>query len=155
MPTEQPVAQSVKGECGCGCGRFGTLRKRPEGHVRGCTCPRCTGQRNRRSGLDKQRRARTHLGVAPSHRFGDANEERWNDPLFANEVKSGAQCGPVANAWRRAEAQVIANRPDHGGAHKPTRVTWMPDGWGDRGLVTVTLATWDELVRPALEALYG
>lgn len=143
-----------KSPCGCGleCGLFGTLNK--HGCVRGCTkCPKCRGARNRRSGLKKQREARKALGVAPN-KFGDSNEENWADVLFANEVKAGAQVRPAATAWLRIETQVISNRPDHGGQHKPTRAVLMPDGWGKDGLVMVRLSTWRDLIRPALEHFY-
>jgi hypothetical protein len=113
------------------------------------------GARNRRKGLAKQRVARRRLGVRPSHKFGDADEERWGDALFANEVKSGRQCDPVKNAWARAESQIRASEPDHGGQHKPARVTWMPEGWGSDGLVAVRLSAWEQIVSPALEAFYG
>ena len=110
--------------------------------------------RNRRQGLAKQGKARKALGVAPQ-KFGDANEERWTDPLFANEVKSGAQVRPAFTAWVRMEAQILANEPDHGGQRKPARATIMPDGFGGDGIVMVRLSTWRELVKPALDAFYG
>lgn len=149
------VSFSEKGECPCpdlSCTLYGTIR--PGKHIRGCKCRSCLGRRNRRSGLKKQREARKALGVAPSHKFGDANEENWHDPLWANEVKSGKQCGPVQNAWLRAEKQILSNRADHGDRRKQARVVWMPEGWSD-GLVCVRLSSWNELVRPALEEFYG
>lgn len=139
----------AKGDCGCGCGRYGTPGR--TGCVRGCGCARCTGRRNRRKGLAKQSQARKALGV-PANRFGDSNEERWTDGLFANEVKSGKQCGPLANWWRKVEAQVHANEADHGDRHRPVRAVAMPEGWSD-GLVVVRLSTWQDIVRPALEAV--
>lgn len=143
-----------KADCVCGCGLFGTLLKRPEGHVRGCACPRCRGKRNRAKGLSKQREARKRLGVAPSHKFGDANEERWNDQLFANEVKSGAQIKAAVTAWLKIEMQVQSNEAQFGSRRKPCRAVLMPDDWGKEGLVMVRLSTWEELVRPAMEAFY-
>jgi hypothetical protein len=144
----------TKDDCVCGCGLFGTVRKNPAGHIRGCTCPKCRGQRNRRKGLSKQREARKALGVAPSHKFGDANEENWGDALFANEVKAGAQIGPAVTAWRRIEAQVQSNQTAVGSIKKPCRAILMPDDWGKEGLVMVRLSTWTELIRPALEEYY-
>lgn len=142
----------VKGDCGCGCGMFGTISG--ERHVRGCACAKCRGGRNRRKGLIKQREARKALGVAPSHKFGDANEENWNDPIFANEVKAGAQIKAAVTAWTRIEHQVLSNQTAVGSIRKPTRAVLMPDGWGKEGLVMVRLSTWTELVRPALEDYY-
>lgn len=142
-----------KRDCACGCGLFGTPRKRPEGHIRGCDCPRCRGKRNRQKGLKKQREARKALGVAPSHKFGDANEENWSDAIFQNEVKSGAQIKPAVTAWVRIEAQVQSNQTAVGSLRKPCRAVLMPDGWSD-GLVMVRLSTWRDVVRPALDAYY-
>lgn len=119
-------------------------------------CRPCLGARNRRKGLRKQREARKALGVAPSNKFGDANEERWGDHLFANEVKAGKQIGPAVTAWTRIEKQVRSNEPDVGGMHKPVRAVLMPDGWAKgEGIVMVRLSTWHELVLPALDECYG
>jgi hypothetical protein len=115
----------TKGDCACGCGLFGTLRKRPEGHIRGCNCPKCRGKRNRQKGLAKQREARKALGVAPSHKFGDANEENWQDPLFANEVKSGAQIKAAVTAWTRIEAQVMSNQTAVLRMQKSNQWVWL------------------------------
>jgi hypothetical protein len=111
------------------------------------------GARNRRKGLSKQRTARKALGVKPSNKFGDANEENWQDSLFANEVKAGKQIQPAVTAWLRIEAQVISNQSDYGSLRKPTRAVLMPDGWSD-GLVMVKLSVWAELIAPALAAYY-
>lgn len=145
------------GLCECGCGLEGAY-KRPWSNGQRCVklkcrCPRCIGKANRRGGLRKQNVARKRLGVAAS-KFGDSAEERWHD-YFANEIKSGKQCGPVANWWARVEKQVLANEPDHGSLHKPIRCTAMPEGWGDDGLVVMRLSTWQEHVGPALDEFYG
>jgi hypothetical protein len=141
-----------KGECPCGCDLYGNITNGR--HVRGCVCKRCMGKRNRSKGLTKQREARKRLGVAPSHKFGDANEENWNDPIFANEVKSGAQIKPAVTAWTRIETQVKGNESDFGSRRKPCRAVLMPDNWGKEGLVMLRLSTWEEIVRPALEQYY-
>lgn len=147
-----------KGECMCGmesCTLFGTLgREDKQGrrHVRGCACPVCRGRRNRKSGLAKQSKAARALGV-PAGKFVPSNEESWGG-YFANEVKSGKQVGPVANWWRRVEAQVLANEPDHGARRKPVRAVAMPEGMSD-GLVVMRLSAWREHVAPALDEFYG
>jgi hypothetical protein len=137
--------------------RDGSLRADRNGkrHVRGCECKGCQGRRNRRSGLRKQSEARKALGIAPQ-KFGDANEERWADAYFANEVKSGKQCSVLANWWRRVEAQVLANEADHGDRHRPVRAIAMPEGWPrSEGLVVVKLSTWREHIAPALDEFWG
>jgi len=145
----------VKTECACGCGLYGTPRKNPEGHIRSCNCRRCLGQRNRRKGLNKQRAARKRLGAGPSTKFGDGNEENWSDRLFANEVKAGHQIRPATTAWTRIETQVLRNQAAIGAIRKPCRAVLMPDDWGTEGLVMVRLSTWEDLIRPALEQMYG
>lgn len=137
----------TKQDCPCGCGKFGTVGAK--GCVRGCGCRRCLGRRNRRKGLEKQRVARKALGIQP-HRYGDTHEESWSDELFANECKAGKQCGPVANWWRRIEAQVLANEADYSDRRRPVRGVAMPEGWSD-GLVVVRLSTWREQIAPALD----
>jgi hypothetical protein len=119
-------------------------------HPRGCNCRPCIGRRNRREGLRKQREARKRLGV-PANKFGDSNEERWADQLWSTEVKSGSGLRPVLTAWLKAEAQIAANQADHGDRHRPPRVVLMPAGWGSEGLVVVRLASWEAVVRPALD----
>jgi len=143
-------------EVGCGiesCSAVGQPTK--NGHVRGCTskCPKCRGRRNRRSGLAKQNVARKALGV-PGSKFGDANEERWQDNMFANEVKSGQQCATVATFWLRTEKQVRQNEATFGDMRLPVRVVAMPAGWKG-GLVLVRTETWSDLIAPALEEFYG
>lgn len=136
---------------------FGTLgRPGRDGkrRIRGCGDPSARGRNSRRKGLKKQRDARKRLGVAPSHKFGDSNEENWQDAIFANECKAGKQVNPAVNAWLRIEAQVLSNDVAVGSRHKPCRAVLMPDGWGREGLVMVRLSTWEELVRPALEDFY-
>lgn len=140
------------------CPIFGTLGvagKDGKRRVKGCGDPVARGKRNRAKGLKKQRDARKRLGVAPSHKFGDANEENWNDPLFANEVKAGAQIKAAVTAWLRIEAQVLSNESDFGSRRKPCRAVLMPDEWGKEGLVMIRLSAWEELVAPALNEYYG
>lgn len=139
------------------CPKFGTLgRPSRDGsrRVKGCADPTARGKRSRTKGLNKQRVARKRLGVAPSHKFGDGNEEHWQDVLFANEVKAGKQIGAAVTAWLRIEAQVRSNEADYGSRRKPTRAILMPDDWGSEGLVMIRLSTWEELVRPAMHEYY-
>jgi hypothetical protein len=139
------------------CPKFGTLgspARDGKRRIKGCGDPVARGKRNRRSGLSKQRNARKRLGVAPSHKFGDANEENWQDDLFANEVKSGKQIQPAVTAWERIEAQVQKNQVAFGSWRKPARAVLMPDGWGKEGLVIMKLSAWEEVVLPAIKKYY-
>ena len=140
-----------KADCVCGCGLFGTPLKRPEGHIRGCKCPRCMGKRNRAKGDAKARKARKALGITG---VNSRHEEVWGGDVRV-EVKAGAQIRPAVTAWTRIEAQVLSNQQAVGAIRKPCRAVLMPDDWGKEGLVMVRLSTWEEWIRPALEAYYG
>jgi hypothetical protein len=140
------------------CPLYGTLgRESRDGkrRIKGCGDPVARGKRNRRAGLAKQRTARKRLGVAPSHKFGDANEENWQDEVFANEVKAGKQIQPAVTAWERIENQVRSNEADFGSRRKPARAVLMPEGWGNDGLVMMRLSTWESVVLPAMQEYYG
>lgn len=166
MTEHQSFLKDNKGECQgnqqrCAlqsmgaCPKWGALgREARDGarRVAGCGDPVAIGRRNRKGGLAKQRTAAKALGVQPG-KFVAGNEESWGG-MFANEVKSGKQVGPVANWWRRVEAQVLANEPDHGARRKPVRAVAMPEGMSD-GLVVIRLSAWREHVAPALAEFYG
>lgn len=160
------MIEERKGDCGGNqqkcvlpdCPKFGTLgRPARDGkrRVKGCGDPVARGKRSRVKGLSKQRTARKRLGVAPSHKFGDGNEERWQDVLFANEVKAGKQIRAAVTAWVRIEAQVRSNEADYGSIRKPCRAVLMPDDWGKEGLVMMRLSAWERLVKPAMSEYYG
>lgn len=141
-----------------GCPLFGTLgtpARDGSRRIKGCGDPVARGKRNRRAGLTKQRDARKRLGVAPSNKFGDANEENWQDAVFANEVKSGKQVQPAVTLWNKIEAQIRKNQSDFGSLRKPPRAVLMPEGWGKEGLVVMRLSTWEEIVLPAMKEFYG
>jgi len=93
--------------------------------------------------------------VAPSNKFGDANEENWQGSFFANEVKAGKQIQAAVNAWLRIEAQILSNDVAVGSRHKPARAVLMPDDWGTEGLVMIRLSAWQEVVAPAMLGFYG
>lgn len=120
-------------------------------HIKGCPCSTCArsarGKLANRNGHRRQRAAVRNLGLV-----GTTNEER-EASIFANEVKSGKQTGPAFTWWLRAEAQIIANEPDHGGRRKPARVILRPDDHD--GVVIIRESTWAELVSPALLEFYG
>ena len=71
---------------------------------------------------------------------------------WRQEVKSGAQAGPVATRHLSSEAQSEANRAR--GDNRPFRAVWMPKGMSD-GFITVRVSTWMQHVDPALREFYG
>jgi hypothetical protein len=128
----------AKADCACGCGLFGTPRKRPEGHIRGCVCPRCRGQRNRAKGDAKARKARKALGIEG---VNSRHEELWGGAIRL-EVKAGAQIKPVFTAYLRCEIQSEQHRPI--GDPRPFALVAMPDGTSD-GLIVMRLSQFVEL----------
>jgi len=127
----------TKGDCACGCGLFGTLRKRPINHVRGCLCPSCLGKRNRAKGDAKARSARKALGLAG---VNSRHEELWGGPIRV-EVKAGKQVAPIWSRFRAAEQQSEITRPL--GDHRPFVFIAMPDDTND-GLIIFRLSTVSE-----------
>lgn len=123
----------VKAECACGCGLYGTPRQRPEGHIRGCSCARCRGKRNRAKGDAKARKARKALGITG---VNSRHEELWGGEIRV-EVKAGAQVKPVFTAYLRCEVQSEQHRPT--GDPRPFAMVAMPDGTSD-GLVVMRLS---------------
>ena len=123
----------TKGDCACGCGLFGTVRKRPEGHIRGCNCPKCRGKRNRAKGDAKARHARKALGITG---VNSRHEEVWGGDVRV-EVKAGAQVKPVVTAFLRCEIQSEQHRPV--GDTRPFMLVVMPDGAKD-GFVVMRLS---------------
>lgn len=123
----------AKGECACGCGLFGTLRKRPVGHIRGCNCPKCRGKRNRSKGDAKARKARKALGIPG---VMSRHEEHFGGRLRV-EMKAGKQVGPIETRFNDAWAQSEAARPI--GDHRRFMMVAMPDGSSD-GIVLMRLS---------------
>ncbi len=122
----------MKRDCVCGCGLFGTPKKRPEGHIRDCRCPKCNGKRNRAKGDSKARLARKTLGIPG---VNSRHEEVWGGSVRV-EVKAGAQIKPVATAFLKCEAQSEQARPI--GDNRPFMLVCMPDGWKS-GLIVMRL----------------
>jgi hypothetical protein len=118
------------GECGCGCGAYGSLKKKwSDGSrcvARKCSCARCRGRNSRSKGDGKARKARAALaipGVNSRHEEHTGGTVRW-------EAKAGAQIQPMWTAFRKAEAQSEAARPV--GDNRPFVMTAAPDGESDQ-----------------------
>lgn len=127
------VAQNSKADCLCGCGLYGTPRKRPLGHIRNCKCPKCQGKRNRSKGDTKALKARKVLGIGGAN---TRHEELWGGNIRV-EVKAGAQVNPIATRFIAAERQSEHHRPI--ADVRPFVFIAMPDGMSD-GLVVMRLS---------------
>lgn len=141
------------GECGCGCGAFGTLKKpwRSNGVqcvARRCSCRQCMGKQSKKKGGRKQSKAFTSLGV-PRSSMHPGHEEHLGGSVRA-EVKSGSQVGPIVTRYLAAEAQSEAARPF--GDNRPFVFVAMPEGvsWG---LLVVRTDRLEETVAALAEQL--
>ena len=126
-----------KADCVCGCGLFGTPRVRPEGHIRGCNCPRCRGKRNRAKGDAKARKARKALGIPG---VMSRHEEHFGGRVRV-EMKAGAQVGPIQTRFELARLQSEAARPL--GDNRRFMMIAMPDNTSD-GIVLMRLSDFVE-----------
>lgn len=139
------------GECGCGCGKFGTYRKRPWSSgvlcVRTCTaCKSCTGRHTKLGGQKEQGGFQKAAGIRKSrHKSRNTHEEAWEDP-FRWEVKSGAQVRPVVTAYLKTRAQSEATRAI--GDHRPFA---MGASYEKTRVVVVDAEVWRTYIVPLLE----
>lgn len=140
-----------KGECGCGCGQYGTLKKPNRAGVRcvirTCKCRSCRGRADRRTGKKKQGTAARRLGI-PTNGIETGHEEHYAGALRI-EVKSGdREAGPVWTRYAACEAQSEAARPI--GDHRPFAAVFMPKGQSE-GLVVVRLSKVNEFAAALVE----
>jgi len=115
-----------KGECGCGCGLYGTLKKPNRAGIRcvkrDCTCASCRNKRNRTKGDRRAAKARKTLGLIGAN---SRHEEHYGGPV-RYENKAGAQVGPILTRYLAARAQSEAARPI--GDNRPFVFSASPDG---------------------------
>lgn len=143
--------KSNKGDCGCGCGLYGTLKK-PWSNgqqcvARLCKCKRCVGGASGKLGRRKQSKAATALGI-PRSSIHPGHEEHFGGSVRV-EVKSGkGDTGPTFTAYLRCETQSEASRAI--GDHRPFAAVLMPADTSD-GLVVVRLSNLHEFVAAMVE----
>lgn len=83
--------------------------ERKHQHRRGCDCRPCIGRRNRRNGLEAQRRTFKAAGGTAKWRGQMANEERWESFEWAPMIRWEKKSGKQVPAWvLSAIAQVEA-----------------------------------------------
>ena len=139
-------AKTNQGDCGCGCGLYGTLKRAwsngQQCVARRCKCKRCTGGASGKLGRRKQSKAATALGI-PRSSIHPGHEEHFGGALRV-EVKSGkADTGPAFTAFLRCETQSEASRPI--GDHRPFAAVLMPQDTSD-GLLICRLSSLHEVV---------
>ncbi len=145
-----PMQGPQKGECVCGCGKFGRPKK--NGHVRGCApCKTCQGGRNRRNGMRRQREFQKAAGIKQaSWRGANGNEESWRDAFRWEHKADNLSAKPVVNAWRRVFAQIEKNRTI--GDPRPPAAGFTYEGVQ---LVVVEAETWKTHIAPLLAEAEG
>ena len=144
-----PNFKDNQGECECGCGAYGTLKKpwRSNGKrcvARKCPCRQCLGKTSRKKGDDKARIARKALGISGAN---TRHEELWGGQV-RSEMKAGAQVKPAVTAFTRMEAQSEAQRPF--GDNRPFVGVAMPDGSND-GVFMCRLSALPEVIAAIAE----
>lgn len=122
-----------KGDCICGCGLWGTLKRRPLDHVKNCNCRQCLGKRNRTKGDSKARKARKALGIGGAN---TRHEEHWGGAIRI-EVKAGKQVQPIYTRFLMAEQQ--SKNGSALGDIRPFAMVAMPEGTSD-GIVLMRLS---------------
>lgn len=113
LPLEVTPNLRDLGDCGCGCGAYGTL-KRPSADgtrcvQRVCRCKRCVGRMNRSRGLNKQRAATRKLGLSHGQ-YAGTHEEALQGPVRTEHKSTARSAGPVATAYELTRAQAEAAR---------------------------------------------
>lgn len=152
MSEHQSFMKANQGECGCGCGLYGTL-KRPWSNgqqcvARRCKCKRCLGRSSTKRGGKKQKKAAVVLGIPNQNSIHPGHEEQWAGSLRV-EVKSGkGDTGPAFTAFLRCETQSEASRPI--GDHRPFAAVLMPADTND-GLLICRLSSLHEVVAAVAE----
>ena len=145
-----PLQGPDKGDCGCGCGAFGTLKRAwSDGSrcvARQCKCKRCMGRANKRKGQTKQRSAAKAVGIVVN-RVGAGHEENYGGSLRI-EAKSGAQVGPIHPRDLAAKSQSEAARSI--GDPRPFAFMAMPDG-ASYGLLVVSTDDLAAVVQALIE----
>ncbi len=139
-------------DCPCGCLRpdgkplHGRLLR--SGHVRGCSCPRCRGGRNRKTGVALQRRFAKTAGIEqPKHRSQMGNEENLRD-VTRWEIKSGRQVDRTVSLFEAARDQSEVSRAL--GDHRFFTMGVEPTEQRRPSLVIVDARDWRTHVVPLL-----
>lgn len=102
--------------------KIGSKRINKRGHESSCRCPSCQGARNRRKGMEAQRKVAKTLGLEARYRGALANEENWQAALCL-EVKSLTKPPAI---FTKAYAQAEAARAT--GDTRPVAVVIAPAG---------------------------
>lgn len=136
-----------QGDCGCGCGAWGTLKKPNRAGVRcvakKCKCRSCINKNNTRKGDRKALKARKALGIMG---VNSRHEEHWGGALRM-EAKAGAQVGPIFTRYLAAKTQSEAARPI--GDNRPFVMAAMPDR--GPGLLVMEIDELEQIVAALLE----
>jgi hypothetical protein len=122
---------------------------KPEKPARTETTNQRRGRINRQKGKRKQAAARRVFedifDVHASWHGKKGNEETWDHITSCRlEVKAGAQVGPMATRYLKAEKQSEAARAI--GDVRPFVFVAMPDGWGSEGLFICRLSNLKEFL---------
>lgn len=131
MPLPIDVTPNLRdlGDCGCGCGLYGTLKRPSRDGVRCvarlCRCKRCQGRSNRSRGLAKQRAATKKLGLSHGQ-YAGTHEESLQGPVRTEHKSTARNAGPVGTAYELSRSQSDAARAL--GDNRPFVASFTPPG---------------------------
>lgn len=112
MTEVTPHFKDNVGDCPCGCGAYGTLKRpRADGSrcvARKCPCIRCRNKRNQRRGRSRQAQALRRAGYRGKYTPHHEEQARW---WWRWEHKDGKFARTVVTAYKRERAQSEAERP--------------------------------------------
>lgn len=152
MSGHQSFFKEGVGDCECGCGEYGTLKKPNAKGVRcvarKCKCVSCRNRNNRKRGLKKQKQAAMALGLVTG-KFAPSDEEAFAGALRFECKATKREAGPVWTAFQNVEAQSEAARPI--GDHRPFVAAFMPPGEGRDGLVVCRMSVLNEVAAAIVE----
>lgn len=153
MPDALPLPGPVKEDCACGCGLFGTPKKKKHRdglrHVRGCVCKRCNGRNVKQTSGGRERRAARRVGGERAPLSGALSGYDIRVPLegggwaFIEETTNAAFCRGLDRWWLNQGTQLKLSRLLH--RKDGLRVVFTP------GLMVMPRVDGEALLRLARE----
>jgi hypothetical protein len=155
--TALPLPGPQKADCPCGCGTFGTPRRKAwrdglGAHVRGCPCRRCAGSRNTKKAGARERRVARATGGAREPLSGALSGVDGRSGLWVWEETSNQAITRGFKFWIEGKGvqQKIARMMTKTGVRHALVLSW-----GEKQIrpkyVVVPYEDWCGLVKESIE----
>lgn len=150
-----PLPGPQKGDCPCGCGLFGTVRKKKMAdglnHVARCQCKRCAGSRYGKNANRRENRIAKDTGGSREPLSGALSGIDGSSGLWVWEETSNRQIVATIERWWHSKGvrDKCARLMNRSGAARCLILSW-----GARlkpQLVVIPYEDWASMVRPADE----